>query len=825
LHLIAYIILMKFLLTILLILVTAIAFSQPTVKKLVAVKTEKPPKIDGILDDEVWKNVPVATDFVELQPTAGRHEKHEERTEVKIIYDNTAIYIAARMYEPDPRKVARELTTRDNVGNDDFIGIILDTYHDGINGVGFYSTAAGAQFDAKYAPNANGNIEDPTWNALWESKARVDSLGWTAEFKIPYSALRFAKKDVQTWGMNLIRERRSLNRQLFWNELDPKKTGLMNQEGELTGIGKITPPVRLAFYPYFATYLNHYPYNTEGVSNTTTSFNGGMDVKYGINESFTLDMTLIPDFGQVQSDNKILNLTPFEVKYQENRPFFTEGTELFNKGNLFYSRRVGGQPINYSAAAGDLKPGETLIKNPTETKLYNATKLSGRLANGLGIGIFNAVSAPAYATIQDSAGHKRSFETSPVTNYNIMVLDQNLKYNSDIALINTNVERFGKDYSADVGGFVFNLNNKKNSYNLSGYGMMSNLFYTNKKTTTGFNYEINGGKTLGNFTWNVVEDLVDNKYNPNDLGILFNNNYFDHNINLQYANYKPKKYFTQWGTFSNVYYSRRFNPSAYQYFNQTIGGYANLKNFWGVNFRVQHTGEANDFYEPRVAGRVFRVPGSYMMGLNAFTNQAKRLFGGISLFHRIYTTPGRQGTDAEAYYNLRISNRFAFGEDVTYSPYIHFTGYSTTDSVSKNPIFALRNVHTMQNIFTLKYTFTSDMGLSLRLRHYWSKLNVLQYYDLAQNGSLTNLTSSHFNRDNDQNYNAWNIDMVYVWQFSPGSEISIAWKNSSLTNTDQAKLGYFRNLQNTLNDPQNNNISFKILYYIDYQNLRKKQKS
>ena len=815
---------MKFLFTILFILVATIVFSQPPVKKLGAVKTNTPPKIDGILDDDVWKNVPVATDFVELQPIAGRHEKTEERTEIKIIYDNTAIYIAARMYESDIKKIARELTTRDSIANDDFIGIIFDTYHDGLNGSGFYVTAAGTQYDAKYAPNPNGNIEDPTWNAVWESKVNVDNRGWTAEFKIPYSALRFAKKDVQTWGMNIVRRRRTENKQLFWNELDPKKNGLMNQAGDLTGIEKITPPVRLAFYPYFSTYVNHYPYNTTGLSNTTILFNGGMDVKYGINESFTLDMTLIPDFGQVQSDNKILNLTPFEVKYKENRPFFTEGTELFNKGNLFYSRRVGGKPINYSAAYSNLKAGETVIQNPTESKLYNATKLSGRLASGLGIGIFNAVSAPAYATIVDSTGHKRRFETSPVTNYNILVLDQNLKNNSAITLINTNVARFGKDYSADVGGLVFNLNNKKNSYNLSGFGMMSNLFYTNRKTTTGFSYEINGGKTLGNFTWNIIEDLVNNKYNPNDLGILLFNNYVDHNINLQYFQYKPTKYFTQWGLFSNIYYSRRYAPSTYQIFNQNLGASVNLKNFWGVNIHFQHAGEANDFYEPRLAGRVFRVPESYMMGLNAFTNQAKRLFGGISLFHRIYATPGRHGTDAEAFYNLRISNRFAFGQDVTYSPYIHYTGYSTVDSVSHNPIFALRNVHTVQNIFTLKYTFTSDMGLTFRLRHYWSKLNVLQYYDLAQNGSLANLTSSHFNRNNDQNYNAWNIDMVYVWQFSPGSEISIAWKNSSVTNTDQAKLGYFRNLQNTLNEPQNNNISFKILYYIDYQNLRKKKK-
>ncbi len=169
----------------------------------------------------------------------------------------------------------------------------------------------------------------------------------------------------------------------------------MNQEGDLTGIEKVTPPVRLSFYPYLShSYVNHYPYNTPGIKNTAISVDGGMDVKYGINESFTLDMTLVPDFGQVQSDNQILNLTPFEVKYKENRPFFTEGTELFNKGNLFYSRRVGGQPINYSAAYDDLKPGETVVKNPTETRLYNATKLSGRLASGLGIGVFNASKRP-----------------------------------------------------------------------------------------------------------------------------------------------------------------------------------------------------------------------------------------------------------------------------------------------------------------------------------------------------------------------------------------------------------------------------------------------
>ncbi|NCD69412.1 DUF5916 domain-containing protein [Mucilaginibacter agri] len=804
------------------ILISFSAISQPVIRKLAAIKTTVAPKIDGSLDDDVWKNVPIATDFVELNPTSGRHEKPEERTEIKIIYDNEAIYVGARMYETSADKVARELTTRDNIANDDFLGIVLDTYLDRINGSGFYVTAAGVQFDAKYSNQGN---EDPNWNSVWISKVKVDNQGWTAEFKIPYSALRFANKEVQTWGLNFVRKRNFEQKQLFWNEIDPKKNGFINQEGELTGIEKVTPPVRLAFYPYASTYVNHYPYNTTGVKNTTNSFNGGMDVKYGINASFTLDMTLIPDFGQVQSDNRILNLTPFEVKYNENRPFFTEGTELFNKGNLFYSRRVGGQPIDYNNAYDNLAPNEAVIKNPTETKLYNATKFSGRMANGLGIGVFNAVSAPAYATIQDTVTNtSRKVQTSPVTNYNIIVLDQNLKNNSAVTFINTNVDRFGKDYNADVGGFVFSLNNKKNSYNLSGFAMMSNLFYTDRQTTTGYSYEINAGKTLGNFTWNIIEDLVDSKYSSNDLGIMFNNNYFDHNINMYYNSYKPKRYFTSWGIYGNVYYSRRYKPSAYQTLNFNSEYYfTTKKGLWRGYIDLSYKAAGNDFYEPRVAGLVYQTPASAGIGGGINSNRAKRFYGGIFYFYRKIDRLSGYGYDSEAYYTFRISNKFSFGQDVIYSPRINYTGFSTLDSAGTTPIFALRNVHTIENIFNLKYTFNNTMGLTLRARHYWSKLNNKQFYNLSPDGALVDLTSTNFNHDNDQNFNTWNLDMIYAWVFSPGSELSLAWKGSSQTNTDQARNGYLYNLHDTFTQPQNNNFSIKVLYYIDYQSLRKKK--
>ena len=798
--------------------------AQPVQKKIIAKKTNIAPKIDGILDDTVWRSAPVATDFVELNPVAGRHEKAEQRTEVRILYDNTAIYLAARMYETDKSKVAHELTTRDNIGNSDFIGIVLDTYLDGLNASGFYVTAAGVQFDAKYAPNSNGNNEDPNWNAVWQSKVIIDDQGWTAEFKIPYSALRFPKKDVQTWGMNFVRKRQFEQKQLFWNELDPKKNGFINQEGQLTDIAKLEPPVRLAFYPYFSTYVNNYPYNTSGIKNTTGSVNGGMDVKYGINQSFTLDLTLIPDFGQVQSDNQVLNLTPFRVKYNENRPFFTEGTELFNKGNLFYSRNIGGTPIDYSNIT--LSPHEAIIQNPSESRLLNATKLSGRMANGLGIGIFNAVTQSEQAIVQDSVtGNRRNIQTAPTTNYNILVLDQNLKNNSSFTLINTNVDRFGYDYNANVGGFVYNLNNKKNSYNLSGFGFRSDLTKTGGYDLSGYAYEVNFGKTLGTFTWAVTQDLVTDNYNPNDLGFLNNPNYLDHNISTNYAIYKPNKYFNQWNIWTNIYYSRRFDPSVYQTMDLAIGGNVTLKNNWQLGGNGHIAPGGHDFYVPEVTGLYYNTPSSYRLNFYGNTNRAKRLSGGF--FVQIVEVNNGQESYAntdELFYTLRISDKFSFGQDVTYIPQRNFYGYLTVDGNDES-IFSLYNRNTIENIFNLKYTFTNKMGLALRLRHYWSKRNNSSFYQLQKDGSLARLAGFDYSSANDEDFNTLNTDMIYTWEFSPGSQLSIAYKNSSLTDDNQAGQGYFNNVHKTFNSPINNNFSLKILYYIDYQNIRKHRKA
>lgn len=263
----------------------------------------------------------------------------------------------------------------------------------------------------------------------------------------------FPKRDSGL-GTQCHEKKTDYGRTIFWNHVDQNINGFLTQEGYWTGLTNIKPPIRLQLSPYLSYYTNHFPSNLPDKSNYTTQVNGGMDLKWGINQSFTLDATLIPDFGQVQSDAQVLNLTPFEVRFNENRSFFTEGTELFNKGGLFYSRRIGGTPINLYSVYDQLGNNESVISNPTETKLLNATKISGRTQHGLGIGVLNAVTSETTAIIENKeTGEKRSLVTDPLTNYNVFVLNKSLKYNSSVSLINTNVLRTGSTYDANVSAF------------------------------------------------------------------------------------------------------------------------------------------------------------------------------------------------------------------------------------------------------------------------------------------------------------------------------------------------------------------------------------
>lgn len=796
--------------------------SAQIIKELPAVRRTLPIKIDGLVDDSAWKEAPVMTDLIEFRPNVGRVEDPATKTVAYLLYDDLGIYFGGMCYERTKDSIASELVGRDGFGTNDYVGLIFDTYYDKLNGFEYFVTPLNEQWDAKMSPNPNGNSEDFSWNAVWQSGAVIHSNGWSFEMFIPFSAIRFPKKDVQTWGLNITRRRRKTEQQFTWNPINPNVSGFLTQEGIWKGISNIKPPLRLQLSPYFSTYLNHFPANQTGVKDWTTSVNGGMDLKYGINQAITLDMTLIPDFGQVQSDNQVLNLTPFEVRFDENRSFFTEGTELFGKGNLFYSRRVGGQPMHYWNVYDWVGTNERVVKNPAETKLINATKISGRLQSGLGVGFFNALTAAQHAEIEDDMGNKREIETSPLINYNIIVLDQSLKNNSSVSLINTNVLRSGSEYDANVTAALFELNDKKNTWNVGGKLASSNLTgLPGQGTKTGYAHNIHFGKISGKFNFNFTQDLANSKYNHNDLGYFNFNNYLDHYFWMGYRWIKPSTWYNNLRLNFNLGYTRRFVPSDYQNAMINVNANGQLKNLWYAGALVGYEPEYNDFYEPRVAGRVFRGWSNWFYDAWVETNSAKKYMVYTEFLYVTRSIEKGKRFEIDFFQRYRFNNKFSVSTEVEIEPQKRNVGFA--DISGSDIIFGRRDRSTVEASIGFKYNFNSRMGIRTTARHYWSKVEYDKFFTLQNDGSLMDNTT--FSENVNQNVNFFNVDMVYTWQFAPGSFINIVWKDAGFTYSNQIQRGYFKNFGNTIDADQNNNLSLKVIYFIDYHTFRTKLKN
>lgn len=803
------------------------SFTMAQKPNMKASRVEQPPKIDGDLSDACWQNVPVAKDFISYAPEFGKPET--QKSNVKVVYDNTAIYIGAYLYDTEPDKIKHQLSQRDasDAIADNFI-VGFDTYNDGLNGYRFLVSAAGVQLDEKGSPS---NPHDVSWDAVWQSEVSIKNDGWVCEIKIPYSAIRFPSKPQQDWGMQFGRNISRTGELDLWSPVDPKVAGIINQWGKLTGLENITPPLRLSFSPYLTAGVQVSPTSYDPAEYATDKlFSGGMDVKYGVNESFTLDATLIPDFGQVQSDNLVLNISPFETKFDEKRPFFTEGTELFNQDNtsngsnspqLFYSRRIGGLPQGYYDVYNEVQDGETLIKNPAETKLYNATKFSGRTNSGLGIGILNAVTRPTYAVIKDDeTGSTREVETNPLSNYSVIVFDQSLKNNSKLSFENTNVMRSGSAPDANVSSIHYDLRNKINSLEAVGFGNYSMIFDDGGSPTTGGYYQINLNDTKGKFTPWFWHELITPNYDQNDLGILFYNNQMTNGTGFSYNNQELKKGpFYNYNFYFNVNYKTLVKPLVYEEWETSGGFNATFKNFWSVGSNLY--GKPfwyYDYYEPRVEGRKYH---HYPFGYgNVYVNSdyRKRVF--VSLLAGFGEAPGPDNPfwEVDVAPNFTINDHLVIGYDIYISKDRGTESYVDMDA-DDNIIFGTRNTSTVSNNLNLKYAFNPKMNVSFRARYYWSKVNWVQYYELQEDGSLG---STDYTGNNDINFNVFNIDAVYAWEFSPGSYLNVIWKNNILQSDDAGSDNYFTNCSKTFDTPETNGISVKLIYYLDYLSLKKK---
>lgn len=783
-------------------------------RKLIAVRTSTPPVIDGILDDEAWQTANIADGFFQYEPHNDRAASYD--TEVRVLYDDIALYIAAKMFDPSPDSILREMGIRnsgDNLNADRFY-IDVNPFNDGINGFRFQVSASGVQTDSNLS--GGGSRGDVNWDAVWISSHSITNEGWIVEMKIPYSALRFPRGDIQEWGINFWREIRRKREISSWNHVNRRIGDALASKGMLNGISDVQPPLRLAFYPYVSNYVEKNGYDT-GWTNT---FNGGMDVKWGISPAFTMDMTLIPDFGQVQSDAKVLNLTPFEIKYDENRQFFTEGTELFSKADLFYSRRIGTRPRNYSSAYQQTDTFETVNINPLETRLINATKLSGRTASGLGVGVFNAMTAASEASIIDTVtGNIRYFTTQGFTNYNLIVLDQSLRNNSNISLVNTLVAGSEKGYNANVSGTEFRFNDQSNMFRVSGSGAVSQQYLAGKDNIYGYKYDLRAGKFGGTWQYNYSRSVISDSYDQNDMGFLRRNNQVNDAVAFSHNIFDP---FWRLWTLTNAFsfsYSRLYEPNTFtgMQIQYTLRALFDTRFFINLTNTYLPRGE-RDYFEPRVPGMYYRTNDAYNSRLTWSSDYRRRLFfDGNMSFGRIRATTPQDEFGFMLQPTFRASDRLNMAYRFEYNKKNNDIGYVkhlSTDSI----YFGRRFSPTITNTIRAGYVFSNSLSLNFNLRHYWSRVEYSNEYFLLQPDGTLNPIDENL-AITDINYNAFTIDLLLTWHFAPGSQMSIAWKNVIDSRHDQVFNNYFDNIEDLFGRPQIHSISIRLLYYIDYQSI------
>ncbi|WP_127845605.1 DUF5916 domain-containing protein [Psychroflexus aestuariivivens] len=774
-------------------------------------RQEESAKIDGDLSDDVWQNLDVATNFTQFTPNLNLAATPDRKTEVKLYYNDEGIFVSAKLYD-NPNKIMSQNTIRDEFGQTDYFTLVLNPNNDAQNDTQFIVFSSGTQADALSSPSIG---QDFGWNAVWESAVQKTSFGWQLEMKIPYRTLRFPKTEIQTWGVQFRRYFRRERSEYAWNPIDRTKGYEGLYHGRLVGIQNLEPPLRLNLYPFTTGIVN-----TIG-NQTSTDFKLGMDLKYGITDNLTLDATLIPDFSQARFDNVVLNLGPFEQTFAEQRQFFTEGVDLFTKGNLFFSRRVGNAPTG----SLDLDEDEVLENKPEEVDLINAIKMSGRLKSGLGIGVFNAVTEPTKAIVLDTLQNEvRRRKVEPLSNYNILVVDQQFNRNSSVSLINTNVTRSGNFRNANVTGALFDLVNKNNSYGLAGEVKMSYI-NENDSATSGFSSALEVAKISDQYQFSIGHEYADKKYDINDLGLLLRNNFNNFRANASYRIFEPTDNFQNYRISFSSLYKQLATPNTYTGLELGADFFANSPKLDTYGFNVAaEPGKQFDYFEPRVDGRFF-----------IYENFAN--FGGFlsSNYNRTFAVDIRtnintffeSGRDSYAY-NFSIEPRVRFNDfffmvyNFNYDQRINDRGFSTF--LEDEPIFGERDRQILTNSISANYNFNSFHGLKLQLRHYWDSVLYDDFmYNLKPNGRLLeneNLPKSALAESPDINFSTWNLDLNYSWQFAPGSFITALYRNQLFSNNTEAQKNFETTFSNLFQQDIQHTVSVRLQYFLDVNSVK-----
>lgn len=767
-------------------------------KKVSAVRNLSNIKIDGKLDEKDWQSASSAIEFSENYPDYGNPEPELQKTIFKVLYDDNGIYFGARMFDNKPDSIYSQLTNRDEEGVADLITVRLNPYNDAQQEFIFTLSAAGVQFDMI---NTLDNGYDVSWDAIWNGAVTKDDKGWIAEIKIPYAAIRFPKKEINIWSVNFYRKIQRNRKVLTWSPIDRNSNNSMLFAGEITGIANIKTPTRLFIIPYASAYYNIY--NNE----PSYRLKAGTDIKWGISDNFTLDAILIPDFGQTEFDDVEYVLGPFEQEFEEKRPFFTEGTDLFSKGNLVYTRRIGQLTGNDPV----LGLQDTIINRPSQTNLINAVKVSGRTSNGLGIGFANAVTDKAEVEILNkTTGNLRKESIVPLSNFNIIVLDQRYGKNNSITLVNTNVTRQTEVRDANVTALLSDNYFLDNSYNLKNEFKFSSVY--DSENSSGFWYKVSIGETKGKNRFSGSYNYVSGNFDINDFGFNYYRNYSDFQINYYYTLLTATKHFN----------SLNINLNA----NTRLNNSTEKPEFGGIFLNIHSQNRKNnyvgiglggtpiityDHYEPRILGRYMKNFRHIYFWLGISPNFNRKFLVEFFPNAYFYEKKGMYGYELEISPRWRISDRFSVILSSQFEQNNKNMGFVSYQD--ENIFVGERNLISTENELRIKYNFNPQSFSYISFRHYWTTLKYLKFYKLLENGDYRLDENLDFKED--LSYSNWNLDISWNYWFAPGSNFTLLYRHYLSDFKDKYEPGFLNNVNDLLNTPHTHSFSMKITYFID----------
>jgi hypothetical protein len=616
--------------------------------------------IDGIFNENSWDRAEWGQDFIQQTPYENRPPS--QPTTFKILYDNNYLYVAIKALDSAPDSIVRRMARRDEFEGD-YVGIGFDTYHDKRSAFVFAVTAAGVKIDA--AVTEDGNNWNYDWDPIWFVQTAIDGQGWTAEMKIPITQLRFGKQDEYVWGLQIGRHLFRKGEDSGWKLISPNAPGWVSFFGELHGIEGISPQKQKDIIPYFVADLERYEKSDDNPFETGkgSRISGGVDGKIGITNDLTLDFTVNPDFGQVESDPSVVNLSAFETFYAEKRLFFIEGRNIMNfapttggplmSDNLFYSRRIGRSPQLYP----DVSDNE-YVKSPGNSTILAAGKLSGKTRNGWSIGILEGVTLHERAEI-DSAGIRRFEPVEPLTNYFLGRVQKDLNGgNTRIGGIFTSTNRQLDDpvleklrKSAYTGGFDFNHQWKDKTYYINLKTLFSYVSGTREailetqissprffqrpdaphlkvdSTLTslkGFGGTVTGGRA-GNSKWPFLLWVTwrSPSLELNDLGYLYNPDIIQEIFWVGYQNHEPFGIFRNFFLNFNQWYATTFGWEKL-YLGANWEAYTRFKNYWFADIAMSYDTEYRSTSDLR-GGPSLRYEPSISVYHNISTDNRKKV--------------------------------------------------------------------------------------------------------------------------------------------------------------------------------------------------------